>query len=466
METVAICPACGHLNDVDAPYCVSCRVPMRRAMRVSPEEAREYRRVHLARLLRRRIVRWGAVIALVMLVGGWTFWTIGPGNNPPDPVSDITSAPATASDWPMSQREPLHTASTSGMSELPSGQVLWRIQIDAGFDSSPSVVDGTVYASSGDQRVLALNAESGRLIWETDLDGPMASSPTVAGDLLYFGLTDGRIIALSTLDGSPVWDFETDNFIVASPTVSEGIVYIGSGDNRLYALDALTGEHYWNYETDGRIPASPVVSDSVVGVVSQDRQVHILDAVTGRYRLRFNMIGELIASPVLDDRLMYAADSRGTVVGIDWKQREVPFERTARWVRTQLFVWQLVGSLPPPKGLVWGFRQPRESFVTSMALGHDRLFVASDAGVLFALDRSEGSPEWTFRADSRITGGPSVAGQTVYVGDSEGFLYGIDVASGKERWRIAVDDKIVSAPVIAGDTLFVTTAAGALYAIR
>ena len=439
---------------------------MRRAVHVNRDQAREYRRAHLARLMRLRILRWGAAIAVVMLVGGWTFWTIGPGNRPPDPMSDVSSAPASSSDWPMVQRGPLHTASTSGMGELPSGQVLWRVQIAAGFDSSPSVVDGTVYASSGDKRVLALDAESGRLVWETDLDGPLASSPTVAGDLLYFGLTDGRIIALSTLDGSPVWDFETGNFIVASPTVSEGIVYIGSGDNRLYALDALTGEHYWNYETDGRIPASPAVSDSVIGVVSQDRQVHILDAVTGRYRLRFNMIGELFASPVLDDRLMYAADSRGTVVGIDWRQREVPFERTARWVRTQLFVWRLVDTLPRPKGFVWGFRQPRESFVTSMALGNDALFVGSDTGVVYALDRSDGSLVWMFQAGARITGGPSIAGRTVYLGDSEGVLYGIDAATGQERWRTAVDDEIVSAPVVAGETLYVTTAVGGLYAIR
>ena len=372
-------------------------------------------------------------------------------------------------------RDPSHWALSSWPDDVPEGRIVWQLQTDAPFESSPAVVGGTVYVSTGDRRVMALDAESGDVVWEIDVGGPVASSPAIAGGLLYVGLRNGKVIALSVEDGSQAWEFQTGGYIIASPTVSEGIVYMGSSDERLYALDALTGEEFWAYEAAGRLQASAAVShrgapaaDKVIGIVSQARAAQVLDAVSGRHRLDFHIAGESIAPPTLDDDLLYAVDNRGAVVAIDWRQKEVPFEKTARWARTQLFVWQLVGSLPPPKGYVWNYRARGMRFQSAPALGHDRLFVVSDTGFLFALNRSDGSLAWKFQTDNRVIGSLSVAGKTVYVGDASGVMYGIDALSGEERWRFAVDDGdgIVSTPVIAGGTMYVTSENGVLYAIR
>ena len=468
METVAICRACGQSNDLEDTYCSRCRVPLERANHVPLSEAEMRQRRWRVAALRRRIIRWGLLIALALAAGGWVFWTLGPSRTPPVPTSDVSSAPVTEADWPMLGRDPSHSALVSGPHTLPEGRLAWKLQTGAPFESSPAIVGGTVYASTGDRRVLALNAETGEVIWETDVGGPVASSPAVAGGLLYVGLKDGRVIALSVDDGSQAWEFLTGGYVVASPTVSEGIVYIGSSDERLYALDALTGEEFWSYEAAGRLQASAAVSDKVIGIVSQGRAAQVLDAVSGRHRLDLNIAGESIAPPALDDNLLYAVDNRGAVVGMDWRQKEVPFEKTARWARTQLFVWQFVGSLPPPKGYEWSFRVRRQRFQSAPALGHDRLFVVSDTGSMFALDRSDGSLAWRSELDNWVNGSPSVAGDTVYVGDKGGVLYGFDAFSGEERWRFAVDDGdgIVSTPVIADGTMYVTSENGVLYAIR
>ena len=466
METVAICPVCGQSNLPDDTYCSACRVPLERASRVSASEAEQLQRARRMAARRRWLLRWGLLIALALAIGGWVFWSLGPGRSPPVPTSNVTSAPTSEDDWPMLARDPSHSALSSWTDAVPEGRIVWQLKTGAPFESSPAVVGDTVYVSTGDRRAMAINAASGEVIWETDVGGPVASSPAVAGGLLYVGLKDGRIIALSIEDGAQAWEFLTGGYIVASPTVSEGIVYIGSSDERLYALDALTGEEFWSFKAEGRLQASAAVSDEVIGIVSQGRAVQILDAVSGRRRLDFNIAGESIAPPALDDNLLYAADSRGAIVGIDWRQRQLPFEKTARWVRTQLYVWQFVGSLPPPKGYVWNFRQRGQRFQSSPALGHDRLFVVSDTGALFALHRSDGELAWRTQLDNWAVGSPSVAGDTVYVGDKDGIIYGFDALTGDERWRFEVEGGIVSTPVISGGTMYLTAENGALYAIR
>ena len=468
METVAICPACGQANELDTAYCSQCRVRLARAEHVSLEEAERRARKRRFAALRRRMVRWGVIAAVALAIGFWVFWSFGPGSRPPVPTSDVSSEPTSDRDWPMIGRDPSHSALGSWPDGVPDGRIVWQLETDAPFESSPAVLGDRVYVSTGDRRVMALDASSGDVVWETDVGGPVASSPAVAGGvgLLYIGLRDGRVIAMSIDHGTQAWEFQTGNYVVSSPTVKAGIVYIGSNDERLYALDALTGEEFWSFKAAGRLQASAAVSDEVIGIVSQGRAAQVLDAVSGRRRLDFNIAGESIAPPALDDDLFYAVDNRGAVVGIDWRQKEVPGEKLARWVRTQFYVWQFVGSLPPPKGYVWNFRQRDQRFLSAPALGHGHIFVVSDTGALFALDRSDGTLTWKSQLENWAVGSPSVAGDTVYVGDKGGIIYGFDALSGEERWRFEVKGGVVSTPVIAGGTMYVTTEDGVLYAIR
>ena len=398
-------------------------------------------------------------------VGGWTgYRTLGDASHPGPPVSDISANP-TPGDWPMFQRGPGHSAFVSDAVPIPEGQVRWRFETEAPILSSPAVVQGTVYLGTGDGRVVALEAETGELIWEREVTAPVDSSPAVAGDLVFVGLRNGRLLALARADGKTRWEFPTDDLIYSSPSVYRGVVYIGSSDGRLYALDAVTGHMRWSYLTDGRVMSAPAVREDVVVVTSQDRRIYLVDANTGKHRLDF-VTSDTRGSPALDEELAYVADTGGVLMAIDWRKRELPFEKTARWIRTQLFVWGLVGSLPPPKGFVWSFRRPGEGFVGTPAVGAGMVYIASESGAVFGLDRSDGHLVWTFTADAKITGSPSIAGQTLYVGDAEGVLYGIDILTGEARWRFQADDRISSTAVVANGMLYVASASGTLYAIQ
>ena len=465
MDAVVLCPACAHQNGHDASFCISCRTPLVRGTRVTHDEARDLEVKRHAEARRRRVVRWALVAILLLGVVGWTgYKTLGDAWALGAPESNI-SANAVPGDWPMFQRGPSHSAFVSDAVPIPEGRVRWRFETDAPILSSPAIVQGTVYLATGDRRVVALDAETGETIWEREVTGPVDSSPAVAGDLVFVGLKDGRLLALARADGTTRWEFPTDDLIYSSPSVYRGVAYIGSSDGRLYALDAATGKKRWSYLTDGRVLSAPAGHENIVAVTSQDRHIYILDAGTGRHRLDF-ALSDTKGSPALDDELAYVADTGGAVMAIDLSKRELPFEKTARWIRTQLFVWRMVGTLPPPKGFVWGIRRPGESFVGSPAVGAGMVYVAAQSGAVYALDRSDGRLVWRFMADARITGSPSIAGQTLYVGDAEGGLYGIDTLTGEIRWRFLADAGVTSTVVVANGMLYVATDNGTLYAIQ
>ena len=465
MDTIVLCPVCGYENTLDATYCADCRTRLERGRRVTNEEAHDLDVKRRATARRRRVVRWSLVALFLVVVGGWTgYQTLGGVNRLISPMSVISANPV-AGDWPMFQRSPAHAAFVSDAVPIPKGKVRWRFETDAPILSSPAVVQGIVYLSTGDQWVVALKADTGDLIWEREVTGPVDSSPAVAGDLVFVGLKDGRVLALAKADGTIQWEYFTGGLIYSSPSVYRGVVYIGSSDNRLYALDALTGQKRWSYSTDGRILSGPAVHENVVAVTSQDRHIYILDADTGKHRLDL-LTSDTKGSPAFDEEMVYVADTGGLLMALDWSKRELPFEKTARWIRTQLFVWNMVGSLPPPKGFVWRFRERRESFVGTPAIGDGMVYVASESGAVYALDRSDGQLVWKFTADAKLTGSPSIAGQTLYVGDAEGNLYGVDTLTGEARWRFKADGGISSTPVVANGMLYVALDSGTLYAIE
>lgn len=106
----------------------------------------------------------------------------------------------------------------------------------APFESTPLIVDGTLYFSTPSNRVIALDAESGKEIWQFD---PQADHPgprkffqhrgvsywqSTTGDdrRILFGTFDGRLIALDAKTGKPCRDFGKDGTVDLRAGVADG----------------------------------------------------------------------------------------------------------------------------------------------------------------------------------------------------------------------------------------------------
>ena len=464
VPTVTVCPICSSQNDLDATRCGECFARMAGVAVVSKREADELARRRYQTKRRWQVVRWGVAMLVVLVIGAWVAYeNIGTTRFLPPPTSNI-SADVSQGDWPMAMRDPGHSAVAAVSGRPIEGKLKWRFETDEPIFSSPAVVGDRVFLSTGDRRIVVLNAETGRIIWECSVNGPVNSSPAVAGDLVFVGLRDGTTLSLDAETGEHRWQYVAGERGYSSPAVMDGVVYFGSGDRILYALDAITGDVRWTYEATDTIFTGPAVNHEVVAVTSADGVLHIVDVDTGNRRL--DVLTQAMGAPVLLGDRVYVADHRGMLLGVDWHKRVLPFEKGFRWLRTQFWAWGISDSPPTAKGIAWVFVDFDSSFIGAPVLAHDKLYAATQTGHLVAVDRDGRNRTWTFDVGAQILASPSVVGNLVLVGDSLGILHAVDVFTGDKLWEFETEDRIVSTPVFAHGTIYVTSWDGSLYAIE
>ena len=119
----------------------------------------------------------------------------------------------------------------------------------------------------------------------------------------------------------------------------------------------------------------------------------------------------------------------------------------------------------PRLRLRWAFGYPDSASAQSQpTVVGGRLFVASERGVVHALDARTGCAHWSFAAQSGVRGAMSVGRlpsgrHALFFGDFNANVYALDAASGAEIWRRDVDmhpgARITGAPVLHDGRLYV-----------
>jgi outer membrane protein assembly factor BamB len=86
-----------------------------------------------------------------------------------------------------------------------------------GVDSSPTIVDGLLYFTSGDRHVYAVDVDSGAQRWSVDGGDALGSSPAVVDGKVFVGAGGGRLVALDGATGGLAWSLDTFDPAAASP---------------------------------------------------------------------------------------------------------------------------------------------------------------------------------------------------------------------------------------------------------
>jgi eukaryotic-like serine/threonine-protein kinase len=179
------------------------------------------------------------------------------------------------------------------------------------MQSSPAIIQGTVYIGSGDSSVYAVDAQTGILKWKIKTGGIIRSTPCVEDTVVYVGSFDGFIYALSANTGSLVWRFNASGSdyqaVQPSPRVVNGILYCGSRHSCFYAINARTGQEIWNYSYSGSwVESSAIVVNGVVYVGSSDlKTVFAFDAQTGNIVWKCSVIGYAWSTPTYNNGTIY-----------------------------------------------------------------------------------------------------------------------------------------------------------------
>ncbi len=125
--------------------------------------------------------------------------------------------------------------------------------------------------------------------------------------------------------------------------------------------------------------------------------------------------------------------------------------------------------LRAPFRLAWAVEFDGERLGTAMEpiVANGRVFVATHAGNLYALQATNGEPLWRFAGEAPFLQSPAAAAGLVVAASAGGGLVALDAATGVERWRASFaaaarggPDSFAASPTIAGDRVFIGSRTG------
>lgn len=179
--------------------------------------------------------------------------------------------------------------------DAQSGSEIWRQQLGGTASGTPTVFDGIVYLTVGDDKGWAVSADSGRIRWtltaSPDVTNVLgAPAPAVSGDLAIFAFGSGEVQAVFRRGGLRRWDASVSGAragtalgrvgdVTAAPVISGSRVYVGNQSGRLVSLNIGSGERFWTAPEGAEGNILPI-GDSVF-FVSELNELLRLDASDG-----------------------------------------------------------------------------------------------------------------------------------------------------------------------------------------
>lgn len=150
---------------------------------------------------------------------------------------------------------------------------VWHFPDSSTIESAPIEWQGTVYVTSGNDGVYAVDAQTGRERWRytrhiTHAVGLWVNrGVALLNGRVYFGTLDGHLIALDARDGHVLWDVlgshdPDHSYYAIAPVPYKNLILIGpsagvwGGAGYVTAFSAMTGQRIWEWYTVPR-PGEP-----------------------------------------------------------------------------------------------------------------------------------------------------------------------------------------------------------------
>lgn len=311
--------------------------------------------------------------------------------------------------------------------------------------------------------VEAFDRASGRRLWQHRLaaDGPLppvhekhnlaSPSPVTDGESVFAWFGTGQVVALST-DGRPLWQrhlgrevgpFEINWGHGSSPALHGDLLYLlcyHEAASYLLAVDKGTGRTRWKVDRprDTKSYSTPVVIAGPRGpelVVNSTEGIHAYDPASGAPLWRAGGTHNFaIPVPTHEDGVLYA--SRG--------YRSGPYLALRPGGRGDVGAthvkWSVATGAP---------------YISSILVYHGVLYMASDNGIVTAVDPASGEKLWQERTGGVFSASPVAGDGKVYFASETGET--LVVRAGREPRILArnrVDARLVASPAIAGGRIF------------
>jgi outer membrane protein assembly factor BamB len=198
--------------------------------------------------------------------------------------------------------------------DIAGGHRVWRFDTRQEDDDSTNIggglaVDqGTVYAVNGLAEAVALDAAKGSVRWRNTIGTPTRSAPTVVEGRLFVTTIQDRLLALAADDGRQLWTHQAANATTSvlgrpAPAYAGGLVVAGFGSGELATMRADSGTVVWTDTLSAAVRSGsladfsairglPVVADGRVYAISMGGLMVAVDLPTGRRLWEREVSGE------------------------------------------------------------------------------------------------------------------------------------------------------------------------------
>ncbi len=298
---------------------------------------------------------------------------------------------SSAADWPMFGHDASHSGSSDD-SILTPMKLLWTVKID----------------SSGGKYGL--------------------SSPVIVDGGVHIGSNFATLYSVDLKTGTINSQFSAAGKII-TPTISDNIIYSAGYAGHIIAIDALSGNSLWKFKmgTEAEpfpfIVSAPTVYRGVLYVSATDNTIYSLNK-DGKVVRRYAVGDDVRTSPAISGAIFSAADD-GYVYAHE-------FDGSIRW-KTKI------------KGIP----------TSSISVYQNFVFVGSDDGHIYSIDRITGEINWDYRTGDAIESTPAISNDTLYVGSNDDYVYAFDIETGEKKWVYKTQGDVKSSPAIAGNLLFI-----------
>jgi alcohol dehydrogenase (cytochrome c) len=190
------------------------------------------------------------------------------------PVTAERLARPADGEWPMVRRtydgwgySPLDQITPANVGQLRPAWV-FSTGVGSGHEAAPVVVNGVMFLSTPEHRVVAIDAKTGVLLWRYIKDvapSIIAPHPTTRGIAVYgtrvfFAANDATLVALDARTGTQAWATKVAEnrdgyYMTLAPLIADGKVMVGASGGELgvrgfvAAYDPETGKELWRSYT-------------------------------------------------------------------------------------------------------------------------------------------------------------------------------------------------------------------------
>jgi len=186
------------------------------------------------------------------------------------------------------------------------GVQIWKFLTQEAQWGQPATDGETVYLTSLDHHLYAIDLQTGQELWKADLGGAVAGTPLFVDGVVYVGSFANRLTALVAQTGKVRWTFPTSDWVWTGPAIDGETLYFGDIGGTLYAVDVQSGEERWKFPAEGGIFSSPLVADGKIYFTTDAGSVYALDA-NGEKLWSQKIVGKMYTSPILVKNLVVVA---------------------------------------------------------------------------------------------------------------------------------------------------------------